>query len=90
MEWLMAIPQEIEETDKGIADGIAKILQAQTEVPADSIKAGVHKGVVTLTGEVDDEFERLDVEKQIEDVKGIKFIENDITIRKHGMAADGK
>jgi len=79
----MAIPPEIEETDKGIAECIAKIFQAQVQVPDDDIKVEVHKGIVTLTGEVDDEFLRLDAEKQIEDVKGIKFIDNDITIRKH-------
>ena len=79
----MAIPSEIEETDKGIAEDIAKILRAQVQVPADDVKVEVHKGVVTLTGEVDDEFLRLDAEKQIEDVKGIKFIDNSITIRKH-------
>jgi hypothetical protein len=82
----MTTPQEIEETDKSIAECIANIFQAQVQIPADNIKVEVHKGVVTLTGEVDDEFERLDAEKHIEDVKGIKFIDNEITIRKHSMA----
>jgi hypothetical protein len=83
----MATPSEIEATDKGIAEGIANIFKAQTQVPADSIKFEVRKGVVTLSGQVDYEFQRLDAEKLIEEVKDVKFIDNEIIIRKQGMAS---
>jgi osmotically-inducible protein OsmY len=78
----MATSPESDETDKNITASIANILQAQSQIPAGSIKFEVRKGVVTLSGEVDYEFQRHDVEKPIEEVQGVKFIDNEITIRK--------
>jgi osmotically-inducible protein OsmY len=93
-----AIAQEIEvrySSDKKTADDeiagrALAILRWNTVIPPDSVQIRVQDGWVTLTGEVDWQFQRIAAESQIRRLSGVAGLMNSITIKPHAQTADIK
>jgi osmotically-inducible protein OsmY len=80
-----AIAQEIEirlpSDKKTIAKRSADILRWRVGVPADQITIKVEKGVVSLAGEVDWQFQRKQAENAVHNLTGVIGINNLISVR---------
>ena len=64
-------------TDADIARDVVRSLELRSTVP-DNVQATVHHGYVTLTGETMWEFQRLDAEKAVRHVRGVRGVVNRI------------
>jgi osmotically-inducible protein OsmY len=76
--------------DTAIARAVADALGAMTLVPAHRIKIAVSKGWVTLSGEVDWQYQRTSAESAIRYLAGVRGVINDILVRPHVSAGDVK
>lgn len=84
------LPREMEGSDEGIAQHIARTFEWNVQIPADDIEAEVKNGVVTLSGEVERHYQRSYIQRQIEDTKGVRSVINNIRIRKLTTVSDVK
>jgi osmotically-inducible protein OsmY len=84
------LPSQMIGSDEEIAHHIANIFEWNTQIPGDDIKASVRKGIVTLSGEVDWQYQKNYVKQHIQGIKGVKSVMNDIIIRKRATARDVK
>jgi osmotically-inducible protein OsmY len=83
-----AIAQEIEvrlasdtkHADDEVAARAIEILKWQVGFPADRIKVKVEKGIVTLTGEVDWQFQKADAEYAVHKLAGVIHVANQIRV----------
>src|SRR4030095_4749171 len=66
-------------TDADIAADAATMLRMHNEVP-DSVQAAVHHGHVTLTGTVDWHYQRLQAEKAVRDIRGVRHVIDHIAV----------
>ena len=66
--------------DSEIADDIIKAAKWNWDIPKDKIKANVENGWVTLSGEVEFEYQRQAIEDLVENHAGITGVTNNITI----------
>lgn len=95
---VQAIAQEIEvrypsdkkTADDEIAGRVVSILQWSAVVPRDSVQVKVQDGWVTLTGQVNWQFERVAAEAEIRRLSGVAGVVNSITIRPRVEATDVK
>jgi len=95
---VQAIAQEIEvryPSDKKTADDeIAKraldILRWNVQVPHEGVKVKVHDGWVTISGEVDWQFQKTAAENSVRALSGVSGVLNDITIRSRVQPIDVK
>jgi osmotically-inducible protein OsmY len=93
-----AIAQEIEvrypsdpkTSDDEIAKRALDALRWDVTVPDEKIKLTVHKGLVTLTGEVSWQYERSAAERAVLRLFGVTGVANSITIKPRVQAADVK
>jgi osmotically-inducible protein OsmY len=76
--------------DDEVAKRVANILDWGASVPKGSVKVQVTKGIVTLTGEVDWQFERSGAESGVRLLNGVRGLINQITVKPHVMASDVK
>jgi osmotically-inducible protein OsmY len=75
------LPDSAQRTDADIAAATVRALQADAAVPADRIEITVSKGVVTLKGEVDSQYQREEAERAVERLVGVRKVLNLLTIR---------
>jgi len=68
-------------SDADIAAAAESALQWHALVPEDRIKVMVEKGWVTLTGEVDWEFQRASAERAVRPLTGVVGLSNGITLK---------
>ena len=66
-------------TDADIAADAATMLRMHNEVP-DSVQAAVHHGHVTLTGTVDWHYQRLQAEKAVRYIRGVRHVIDHIAV----------
>lgn len=66
-------------SDADIAADAATMLKLHHEVP-DSVQAAVHHGHITLTGTVSWHYQRLQAEKAVRYIRGVKQVANRITV----------
>ena len=66
-------------TDADIAADAATMLKLHNEVP-DSVQAAVHHGHVTLTGAVDWHYQRMQAEKAVRHIGGVRQVADRITV----------
>jgi osmotically-inducible protein OsmY len=66
--------------DQDIAEAIAHVLENNTQVPEDRVKARVQGGWVTLEGEVDYEYQRREVDRMVRNIRGVIGITNTIRV----------
>ena len=74
--------------DEGLAERIANVLKWNVSIPGKEIKAEVKNGLVTLTGEVEWQYQRANILKNIEHVGGVVNIFDRITLQPRASATD--
>ena len=75
------LPGDAERTDADIAAAAARVLEWHALVPKNQIKTTVSKGWVTLTGEVEWQFQRDEAERVVRNLLGVKGVINQITVK---------
>ena len=75
----LAVKLMIGRTDADIAADCATMLRLHNEVP-ESVQAAVHHGHVTLTGTVDWHYQRLQAEKAVRHIRGVRDIVNRVAV----------
>lgn len=75
------LPAENRTTDEGLAERISNVLKWNVSIPGQGIKADVKNGIVTLNGEVDWQYQRANILKNIEHVSGVVSVINLITLK---------
>ena len=83
-------PGQKQTSDDEIAKRALNILQWDTFLPHENIRLTVHKGLVTLTGEVQWYFQKSGAEKAIRKLSGVTGVVNDITVKPAAKVADIK
>lgn len=74
------IPGSMQRTDADIARGVRQALDWNTLVPADKIHTTVSNGWVTLEGDVEFYRERIDAERAVSHLTGVRGVINKIRI----------
>jgi osmotically-inducible protein OsmY len=77
-------------TDAEIADAILNALRWHTAVMDDKVKFKVEKGIVTLDGEVEWDYQRVAAKSAIENLAGIRMIFNLISVKPRIAVSDLK
>lgn len=83
-------PSDKKTADEDIAARALNILRWNTVVPAEKVQVKVQDGWMTLTGEVDWQFQRSSAESQLLKLSGVAGIINDITIKSRVQPQDIK
>jgi osmotically-inducible protein OsmY len=74
------LPSDLKRADDEVAARAIDILKWQVGVPADRIKVKVEKGVVTLSGEVDWQFQKTDAYHVVHKLSGVVGVLNQIEV----------
>ena len=75
------LPTSSQRTDADIAKAALNALEWDAFVPTDRIKVTVSNGWVTLTGDVDWQFQREDAERVVRRLTGVRGVTNLITVK---------
>tara|TARA_R110002124_G_scaffold233406_1_gene398690 strand:- start:58933 stop:59601 length:669 start_codon:yes stop_codon:yes gene_type:complete len=84
------LPAQMAGSDEEIAHHIANIFEWNIQIPGEDIKATVRNGIVSLSGEVDWQYQKNYVKQHIQGIKGVKSVMNNILIRKRATAENVK
>ncbi len=74
------LPSDTKRGDNEIAERAVNILNWQVGLPAGRIAIKVERGVVTLTGEVEWQFQKVDAEQAVHKLSGVADILNQIRV----------
>lgn len=74
------LPREYRTTDDGLAERIANVLKWNVSIPGKEIKATVKDGVVSLTGQVEWQYQRANILRNIEHVGGVVNVLDHIAV----------
>nr|WP_321230187.1 BON domain-containing protein [uncultured Psychroserpens sp.] len=77
-------------TDKEIAKAAVEALEWSVSVPDDKIMVKVEDGWVYLTGEVKWDYQRNAAKRAVENLLGVKYVSNNITLKQKVEAKDIK
>jgi osmotically-inducible protein OsmY len=96
MKGVKAVAEEIEvrlPSDKKLADDeiaarALRLLHWDVAIPDDRISVKVEHGIVTLSGNVDWDYQRIEAEYDVRKLSGVRSVINDITVRPKPRAAD--
>jgi osmotically-inducible protein OsmY len=77
-------------TDEGIATRVANVLDWAVTFPKGAVKAKVENGYVTLTGELEWQYQRMAAEQAVRPLQGVRGVNNAITVKPRVQAADIK
>ena len=77
----VTLPGSSKRNDADVARSVENVLQWTTSLPKDSIKVMVENGEVTLTGEVNWEFQRENAARAVRYLMGVKDVYNNINIK---------
>jgi osmotically-inducible protein OsmY len=83
-------PNDIKTADDQIAERAVNILHWSAVVPLDAVQVKVQDGWVTLTGQVDWQFQRTAAETEIRKLSGVAGVINSITLKSHVQPKDVK
>ena len=75
-------------SDEGLAERIAHVLNWNVSADAKNVQAEVQDGIVTLTGELDYNFQRKNILKNIEHVSGVVNVVDQMTVKPKVSASD--
>lgn len=89
-EMEVKLAYQMEGSDEEIAHRIANIFSWNSQIPGDDVKAEVRNGIVSLSGEVDWQYQKNTVQSYVKDIKGVKSVLNNIKIRERANAGDIK
>ncbi len=71
----------LQRNDKEIAKAAVDVIEWDVALPADAIKVTVDKGIVTLSGQVDFDSQRVKSYENVRSLYGVKGVENIITLK---------
>jgi osmotically-inducible protein OsmY len=77
----------LERTDADIARDAARSLELRSTVP-DGVQATVHKGHLTVTGNVNWLFQKEDAEKAVRHIRGVRHVHNHIVVAPQAAVSD--
>lgn len=75
------LPSSSERTDTDIAAAAARAIEWDTVVSPEQVKATVSKGWVTLTGDVEWQYQKTDAERVVRRLMGVKGVTNLIQVK---------
>ena len=75
-------------TDTEIAEAVLNALKWHSAIPKDKVQVKVEKGNVTLEGEVEWDYQRNSAKNAIENLNGVRFVYNNITLKPKVTPAD--
>jgi len=75
-------------TDEGLAERIAHVLTWNVSIPGKNIKAEVKNGVVTLTGQLEWQYQRANVRQNIEHISGVINVIELMTVKPNVSSGD--
>lgn len=84
------LPAFPERTDADIAAAVVNALRWDAAIPFDKVDVMVSQGWVTLKGEVDYYFQKIDAERAAKRIAGVKGVTNLFTVRLHPLPSDLK
>jgi osmotically-inducible protein OsmY len=84
------LPSDTKRSDDEIAARALDILKWQVGLPADRIKVKVEKGIVTLTGEVDWQYQKTDAQYGVHKLTGVIDVVNQILVAAPVRASEVK
>ncbi|CAL62468.1 putative transport associated protein [Herminiimonas arsenicoxydans] len=76
----VALPDWVQRTDADVARAAAQALEWNALVPKDCIKIKVEDGWITLTGNVDFQYQRIASERALQNLLGVVGISNQIAV----------
>lgn len=82
------LPPPSKRTDVEITDTASLALAANAGIATEPIDVSVQDGVLTLTGSVEWYFQRLDAERSVRGLWGVKDVINQITVRARPIIAE--
>lgn len=77
------LPFEIKRDDADVATAAVDRLAWDTNTPRNAVKVKVEKGWLTLTGEVDWQFQREAAAREVRNLMGVCGVSNEITVKHH-------
>jgi osmotically-inducible protein OsmY len=84
------LPSDTKRADDEIAARAIDIVKWQVGLPADRIKVKVEKGIVTLTGEVDWQFQKTEADHVVHKLSGVVDVLNQIRVASPVQAVEVK
>jgi osmotically-inducible protein OsmY len=84
------LPGNFERNDTDIALAATNALDWHTVIPKDCIKTIVENGWITLSGEVEWQYQREAAENAVRRLIGVKGVVNEVTVKPHVMPTDVK
>jgi osmotically-inducible protein OsmY len=84
------LPGSAERTDPDLAKAVVNALKWHAGIPADKLDVTVSRGWVTLKGEVEHAFQKIDAERAIRYLSGIRGVTNLIVVRPSVLPSDLK
>jgi osmotically-inducible protein OsmY len=77
----LRLPTSAERTDADIAAAAVRALEWDATVPIDKLDVTVSKGWITLKGDVEWQYQKLDAEQVVRRLSGVKGVTNLITVK---------
>lgn len=84
------LPWQMKGTDEEIAHRISNIFAWHSQIPGDDVKAEVRNGMVSLSGDVDWQYQKTYIQNMVQGIAGVKAVVNSISIRKRATSKDVK
>jgi osmotically-inducible protein OsmY len=81
------LPGHMKKGDDEIAQAALNRMASDIAIPKNAIKVKVHKGRVTLTGEVDWHFQKDAAAREVRSLAGVTSVTNDVTVKAHPNTA---
>ena len=88
VEMEVQLPAEHERTDADVALAAERALEWNVLVPDDKIRVLVENGAVTLSGQVEWQYQRQAVEDSVRDLMGVRSVANQVVVRPKFTPAD--
>jgi osmotically-inducible protein OsmY len=86
----VAIPAAQRRSDDEIAHRVASVLYWDTQIPGDRIQIKVERGLVTLIGSVEWQFQKIEAQELVHRIAGVVGVDNRITVHPTVVPADIK
>lgn len=84
------LPGAAKRDDTDIAKAAIEAMRWNVSVPADKVQVSVTKGWITLSGELDWQYQKFAAEKSVRYLRGVRGVTNDIHVSPRVAAADVK
>ncbi|MFZ1643323.1 MAG: BON domain-containing protein [Candidatus Contendobacter sp.] len=81
IEMDVKLPSSSQRNDADIARTAEDVLQWMTDLPKDAAKVMVESGWITLSGEVDWEYQRQAAARSVRDLMGVRGVSNQIAVK---------